>query len=226
MSVQFSRVRLNPTRRHTRRLIASPQSMHAAVLGSHPAGVECDEGRVLWRIDQKASHSIELLVVSPTTPDFTGIVEQAGWPTVETWDTTAYLPFLARLARGQRWRFRLVANPVRSLPVEGGRGRVVPHLTVAHQESWFMARTESWGFRVPERTDGGVALATGGRHTSEFTRASPDGEPIRRGQVSITRAEFEGILEVEDADLLRFSLTHGMGRAKAYGCGLMTLARP
>ena len=34
-----------------------------------------------------------------------------------------------------------------------------------------------------------------------------------------------GRLEVTDTALLRASLTAGMGRGKAYGCGLMTLAR-
>ena len=39
-------------------------------------------------------------------------------------------------------------------------------------------------------------------------------------------ATFEGVLEVTDPDALRRALTHGIGRGKAYGCGLMTLARP
>jgi len=35
-----------------------------------------------------------------------------------------------------------------------------------------------------------------------------------------------GRLEVDDVELFRHALLNGMGRAKAYGCGLMTLARP
>ena len=35
--------------------------------------------------------------------------------------------------------------------------------------------------------------------------------------------QFDGVLTVEDADRLRQSLQDGMGRAKGYGCGLMTL---
>lgn len=36
-------------------------------------------------------------------------------------------------------------------------------------------------------------------------------------------AQFDGALQIEDPERLRTALTAGMGRAKAYGCGLMTL---
>ncbi len=78
----LSRIRLNPTRRGTQKLLASPQAMHAAVMGSHPRFLDDRvSGRVLWRIDQPAKHDIQVYVVSPVTPDFTGLLEQAGWPT-------------------------------------------------------------------------------------------------------------------------------------------------
>jgi CRISPR system Cascade subunit CasE len=43
--------------------------------------------------------------------------------------------------------------------------------------------------------------------------------------VNLAVATFDGLLEVADADLLRRTLVSGLGPAKAYGCGLMTLAR-
>ena len=44
--------------------------------------------------------------------------------------------------------------------------------------------------------------------------------------VTIQMATFQGVLEVRDPARLRACLVGGMGRSKAYGCGLMTLARP
>ena len=44
--------------------------------------------------------------------------------------------------------------------------------------------------------------------------------------MTLALATFEGVLEVTDPDALRHGLVHGIGRGKAYGCGLMTLARP
>ncbi|MDO0929777.1 MobF family relaxase [Streptomyces sp. TG1A-8] len=42
--------------------------------------------------------------------------------------------------------------------------------------------------------------------------------------VTVVTVTFEGRLEVTDPDALRRALTQGIGRARAYGCGLLTLA--
>lgn len=227
--MHFSRVRLNPTRRETRHLITSAQAMHATVMGAHPPDGRPDVGRVLWRLDHGSSHELQLYVLSPRRPDFTGLLESAGWPTALTWDTADYGQFLTRLSAGQQWRFRLTANPVRSVKRgDGGansRGRVSPHLTVSQQEAWLLSRSTGWGFTIPENTLGAPTLTVRERHTAEFGRNSTaDSGGRRRDRVSITRATYEGVLEVTDRQLLTRALTHGMGRAKAYGCGLMTLA--
>jgi CRISPR system Cascade subunit CasE len=39
-------------------------------------------------------------------------------------------------------------------------------------------------------------------------------------------SEFAGHLAVSDPDALRRSLVVGIGHARAYGCGLLTLAAP
>ncbi len=242
MTVLFSRVRLNPTRRGTRRLVTSPQAMHATVMGSHPTGVATDSTRVLWRLDRARNHELELFVVSPSEPDFTGLVEQAGWPTLATWDTTDYDRLLRRLTIGQRWQFRLTANPVRSRAVEGGRGRVTPNLStdaavswlqekfgtaaagMAPEVGWLLQRARPWGFDIPVKASGSPEVTVTQRDIAQFTRRTLEGARPSRDRVAITRTDFTGVLEVTDPALLKQALSQGMGRAKAYGCGLMTLA--
>jgi CRISPR system Cascade subunit CasE len=52
---------------------------------------------------------------------------------------------------------------------------------------------------------------------------SPDA--IRRGKpVTLVTVTFDGRLEITDPEALRRTLTQGIGRARAYGCGLLTLA--
>ncbi len=46
----------------------------------------------------------------------------------------------------------------------------------------------------------------------------------RTHQVKLTRVTFDGRLRVLDPAVFRRTLTSGLGKAKAYGCGLMTLA--
>jgi len=45
-----------------------------------------------------------------------------------------------------------------------------------------------------------------------------------RHDVRLTSVTYDGRLRVTDPDALRRTLTGGLGKAKAYGCGLMTLA--
>ncbi|WP_258184643.1 MULTISPECIES: type I-E CRISPR-associated protein Cas6/Cse3/CasE [unclassified Bifidobacterium] len=41
--------------------------------------------------------------------------------------------------------------------------------------------------------------------------------------MTLASATFDGVLVVDDPDLLRHALVEGIGRAKGYGFGLMTL---
>jgi len=222
----LTRMPLNPRRRAAVPLLSSPQAMHAAVLAgfADPAATDAtDAGRVLWRIDRYRNQRVVLYVVSPQPPDFTHLVEQAGWPTTETWLTRPYAPLLDTLAPGQRWQFRLTANPVHAgRRSEWASTRPMAHVTAKQQEQWLLDRTAKWGFRLASAGDteagDGFDLAVVERSTQRFRRGN--------AMVTLGVATFEGQLEVIDAAALRRTVTHGVGRAKSYGCGLLTLARP
>ncbi|EID12769.1 CRISPR-associated Cse3 family protein [Mycobacterium xenopi RIVM700367] len=214
---------INARRRGARLLMASPQALHAAVMASFANGRPTDDGRVLWRLDVYNAHRVVLYTVSPDKPDFTHIVEQAGWPTTEAWETRCYDPLLESLRSGQHWQFRLTANPVRSGLRKGWTDtKPLGHVTVKQQEYWLIQRSQKAGFRLVPSThagdDGDVDLAVVDRSIRRFRR--------KDGQVTIATATFEGHLEVTDPEALRWALTRGIGRAKSYGCGLLTLAHP
>ncbi len=223
----LTRFTMNAARRGTKNLVASPQRMHAAVLSSyHPSS---DPGRVLWRLDRNSTHDLQLYLVGAAKPDLTHLVEQAGWPTTESWQTADYVPFLRRLEAGQRWRFRLTANPVRAVrrpdnPAQRSRGRVSPEVTVMQQAEWLRNRSEDWGFRLPADANGFPGVSVTSRAQDAFSRRDLETRDLRDSRVTITRVQFDGLLEVSDPERLREALAAGMGRAKAYGCGLMTLA--
>ena len=222
----LSRIKLNPTSVTTRRLLSSPQITHALVEGSRPPGGENKGGRVLWRIDAHGPE-IELYVSSPWRPDFTGVVEQAGWPTAATWDTRDYGGFLSALCAGQRWAFRVTTNPTRVVSQgEGVRGKVVPHRTAGHQVEWFLGSAAGWGFEVPLNGLDEPELMLVSRESRAFTRHTDHNGAPRNDRVALTQATFVGALTVGDPEALRDALTAGMGRARGYGCGLMTLAHP
>ncbi len=214
----LTRCPLNPVRRGTRTLLASPQAMHAAVLSSFPPDLAVPDGRVLWRIDRAGRHELLLYVVSPGKPDLTHVVEQAGWPTLSGWDTRDYDPLLQRLDHEQVWAFRVTANPVHQVrDPDGGRGRRLGHVTVAHQRSWLLQRAEDNGFVVIRGAGEDADVVVSERETRQFRRGA--------GTVTLVTARFDGHLRVTQPDKLRATLTQGLGRAKGYGCGLLTLAQ-
>lgn len=218
----LTRVQLNPARAGTRKLLSSPQVGHAAVMAAFPPAPASGDGRVLWRIDRR-DNEIDLYVVSPTEPDFTHVVEQAGWPTTTAWATRKYQPFLDTLTSDQQWHFRLTANPVRAAmnrstdtPLTRGKRT---GLTADDQMSWLQTRTTDNGFefgtcRSPQGEIPDAIITD--RSTARF----------RRGPTTVTlsTATYEGILVVTDPPKLQAALVNGIGRAKGYGCGLLTLA--
>lgn len=211
----LTRFQINPQRREARKILGSPHAMHAAVLSGFPDPSATEEGRVLWRLDVTGPR-VQLYIVSPQQPDLNHLVEHAGWPTTTTWETKAYDPFLDRIRAGQKWAFRLTANPVHNVRGEdGGRGKPLGHVTVAQQESWLIDRQQRSGFDLTGESESPTLLVTR-RETLSFRRLN--------AQVTLRVATYEGVLTVTDRDLLVRALAHGIGRAKGYGCGLLTLA--
>ena len=209
----LTRSYLNPRRRDARKLLASPQAMHAAIRSGFPPNA--DPGRVLWRMDAEGP-SATVWIVSADTPDLTHLEEQAGWPSRSTTKSIAYGGLLRALDVDQAWAFRLTANPTHRAQ-HNGKKKVFAHVTAEQQTQWLLDRQEQLG----------VKLHTGAE-TPTFTLVGRDTKRFRRGQSTVTLgvAPFSGALEVVDPDLLRTALTSGVGRGKAYGCGLLTLARP
>lgn len=211
----LTRTHLNRARPGARKLLGSPRALHAAVLAGFPPGT--DPGRVLWRADGEQGPTPTLYVVSRSAPDFTHIDEQAGWPSRSVAESAWYGDFLDQVEAGQEWGFRVTVNPTHRVQ-RGGRSQILAHVTVAQQTRWLLERGGrigvNWG---PAPTDDAPDVTLVGRAVRTFNR---DG-----ATVTMSTATFQGTLRVVDADLLRSALTDGIGRGKAYGCGLMTLAR-
>lgn len=222
----LTRMFLNPRRRGTMKLLGSPQAMHAAVLAGFPPGTDTStpRGRVLWRADRPAPDRVELFLVSPHEPCLVHLKEQAGWSTEDAWQTRDYRPLLDGLRTGDRYGFRLVGNPTHRGKDSRGTSKVFAHVTVTQQQEWLLRKAGQHGFRLVDTVHEGADTDSGGtvpvmvsdRQIRRFRRAG--------GSVEVGTARFDGLLEVTDAETLRNALCHGIGRSKAYGCGLLTLA--
>lgn len=209
----LTRTFLNTRRQGAKKLVGSPQAMHAAILSGFPPGVAA--GRALWRVDPSDPLRPTLFVVSEERPDFVHLEEQAGWPTHPTTVSANYDTFLDQLAVGQVWAFRLTANPTHRL-TQNMEKKIVAHVREEHQLAWLLGRAETLGASFGSSGEPSVMVAG-----SEMKRFNRKGTAVTLGMTTFT-----GRLRVEEPSMLRQALTQGIGRAKAYGCGLMTLAEP
>ncbi|MEU9338063.1 type I-E CRISPR-associated protein Cas6/Cse3/CasE [Streptomyces sp. NPDC048290] len=168
----LSRIRINPLRAQSRLLLANPRAMHGAVMGGTPGAA--DGARILWRLDADNPHRPHLFVLTSSRPDWTHVIEQAGWPDADGEHVAVrdYAALLGQIATGREFAFRLTASPVQNTqtphtptPVQAARlsartdselvrGFRLGHRTAAAQLGWFLDRTERWGFDIPaSRTD-------------------------------------------------------------------------
>ena len=222
----LTKIELAPERRLARKFLGSPQAMHAVVMSATGGHDGNGPGRVLWRVDR--GETTALYVLSPLEPDCSQLVAEAGAVGTQP-RTLDYSPFLASLDTGQLWAFRLAANPSYSASKGPGvRGQRYGHVTVEQQRQWLIERTPRFGFELMpvDPDDGGgtdEAVLVTHRERPVFSRRRPGGEGYDR--VTINRTVYEGVLRVTDPESLRRALIAGIGRSKAYGCGLMTLAR-
>ena len=83
-------------------------------------------------------------------------------------------------------------------------------MTVRQQEAWLEEKCVKIGFLLDES----IIVQ---RELKRFTRQGK--------YVTLHTAVYEGILTVCQADIFRETLVRGIGRAKSYGCGMLTLAR-
>lgn len=142
-------------------------------------------------------------------------------------------PFSPELKVGDRLAFRLRANPTVAVPVPGQRGQRADVLMAAKKpfppgqrtsqacvdamngkaREWLENRAQTWGFRLP------VTPELGAYRQHVFNKDG--GKPVQFSTV-----DYEGLLEVTHPEKLIETMAHGIGRAKAFGGGLLLLRRP
>ncbi len=205
----LTRMELDTAKRKTQMAFVSPNLFHGAIESAF-----AEKGGRLWRIDPLAGKTY-LLLVSEEKPRLEAAAEQFGTPA--GWKTLEYQPFLDNIRVGECRNFRLRANPVITKSAgTGNRGKVLSHLTVQQQAQWLQTRAEKYGFSLSEDS----FQVTESVWVS-FRKGNEGGK-----KVTFKAAVWEGKLTITDAELFRATLIHGIGKEKAFGCGLLTVTGP
>lgn len=214
----FSRIIVDSRDRRAMHAFGSLERLHAIIARATESEPGAEAGRTIWRLDQSARNSRHrLYIVSAEQPDCSVFAQELG-TSAEDCSSCDYGMFLDRLECGQEWTFRLTANPTHAVPSDGfvTRGKRQPILKRAEQEEWLFKQLRKAGCHMTINRLEQPEVAIRGSQQVSFRK--------KRTTVVLTQVTFDGILSVDDPIALREALVNGIGPAKAYGCGLLTLA--
>lgn len=214
----LSQLILNPRSRQVQRELADPYQRHRTILHAFPKTLPLGE-RVLHRLETpEGGLMITLLVQSQSEPDWSWLHEKNYLlppdPGV-TQPNPAVKTFELRLQPDQVLRFRLCANPSVKKKREGKKhSNRVPLMRPGRQLEWLERKSQANGFRPFE-----VRISQVGQHWGEIRRG-----PQEKHRLTMHSVQFDGLLSVTDAHALEAAVREGVGPAKAFGCGLLSLA--
>jgi len=217
------RIHLDPRCREARRDLADPYQMHATLCRAFsPPESRCPPGEILWRLEPETDSSglPRVLIQSRAEPNWEGVG-------VPGWLARADQPIdlinrlqLSALKTGQRFRYRLRANPC----VTRNKKRL-GLLQQVDQEDWMVRKALLHGFAMPLLPPTDLSDSSTRRPDVRISQ-----EQMLRGNqhgsngIRVFSVLYDGLLTVVDPDQFRQALHSGIGHGKALGLGLLSVA--
>lgn len=208
----LSRLLLNLDCPQVWRDLTRPYELHRTVMAGYPPRLTAE--RVLYRLEKPSGNTPPVLLVqSLGPPDWSALQQrQPGYlfpgPTPDGLPNPAQRQWQPDFSPGSRLIFRLQANPC----FKRGRRRLA-WIGADQQRAWLQRKARQGGFTVRQ-----LSLSPG----EWVSVGSADPHPHSGPRLLVVR--YEGLLEVTDSWLLEKTLTTGLGSARAFGCGLLSVA--
>jgi len=247
----LSRLILDPRSRQVRRELAQPYEMHRTLMRAFPKDsiAKGEHARekycVLFRADVDDPHnSVIVYVQSAVEPDWSFLATRRGYllsiadqPNPACRDI---LKVYQQFQNGQVFSFRLRANPTKRIAkiTKGDpelEGKRVGLLREEEQIAWLIRKGQerekgkSGGFEIlvteVEDQNGGIRQVPRVNVSREGKKRGRKREEERLLKTTHLAVRFDGLLRITDANTFRETLARGIGPAKAFGFGLLSLAR-
>ncbi len=222
----LSRLRLSRRSRANLNDLADCHQFHRTLMSAFPdiqGGNGSPRARfgLLYRVEEDAS-GVRLLVQSDTKPDWSTLGADRVLDPPECKDVEL---LYGVLTAGQTLHFRLRANPTRKINTkskpDGSRsnGQRVELRSEEEWLAWLERKASQHGFRLQS-----VSAAADVPNIRTMKLGKFGGERNDR-KLTFFAVQFEGRLVIADAALFKAALRNGIGPAKAYGFGLLSIAR-
>jgi CRISPR system Cascade subunit CasE len=210
----LSRLLLNPRNRQAQREITDPYNLHRSILRAFNSSRET--AVVLHRLETSPHNGQTMLLVqSASRPDWTWLTEKGYLLPTDPFsglDNPAVKEIDFSLRNGRILQFRLTANPTikkvrRDENGERLNSNRVPLLREEKQRAWLQKQAADNGFQILQ-----VAVS----HQQKLTSCKKN--------ITLYTVKFNGRLQITSADRFETAVQTGIGPAKAFGCGLLSLA--
>lgn len=186
----------------------NPYEIHRSLWKLFPEDADADRD-FLFRVGQSDRNRAEILMQSIREPVISSNAVQI----------LAFKEFPLSLKAGQRLRFMLIANPIKMINDERGRKNTegepkkcrVPLVREDDQRGWIERKLLD--------TASIESIVIDPIFPLRFRKGKED----RAGKIK--PISFQGILKVEEPENMMELVRKGIGPAKAFGCGLLSLAR-
>ena len=188
---------LIPKQQMLKRRVFSEYDLHKLIWTCFPD--RPDEKRSFLFRTEELSSGIQILLLSR---------EQPVPIPFAAWDGTK--SFSASFAAGSLFMFRLKANPVQ----RGSADRKLHAITnEAALSDWLHRKADRHGFSLKSVPEFSAC------HLAAFSKKQ------NQAQIALNIVDISGVLSVTDADAFAAAVRNGIGRGRAFGCGMLLLRR-
>jgi CRISPR system Cascade subunit CasE len=205
------RLTLNPRSREARRDAASAYELHCTLRTRLFGDPVQEAGRTLFRVERDPDTGIStVLIQSHLAPNFAALPSGYWLHPAEV--RSDYAEKLQTITTDQYLRFRLMANPTVKRKSPEGKPARYGLYSETEQRDWLARKLADNGARLIDFSVKRLAM-------QNFRKHGGDEKPQTHFAV-----RFDGILQVLVPDNLLAAVAGGIGSAKGYGFGLLSLA--
>lgn len=206
----LSKLSLDPRSRQVQAEISNRYELHRTLTAQFSEEKREKIG-LLYRVElpNYNNEAITLLVQSQLDPSWDGLLDAKlliNQPEIKSFDVI--------FSEGSSYYFRLLANPTIRRSQTEGKGKRVGLYTPQEQQDWLFRKADQGGFKIigTNLLDLGFVESIKRKHNRTYA-------------IKQLAVQFDGLLKVCNPEKFTAALINGIGSAKAFGFGLLSLAK-